>query len=387
MTRWKFGSILRKPDPSVIAVQSIFFLEAFAFSSWLPHLPELKEMLHLSEGEVGAILLALPAGSLLGAPLAGVAGIWLSLRVLNLLSLSAMVLAISLIGLASHSVVLAVILALVGIFAGAVGVSMNSAGLTVEKLIGRPVLLRCHGFFSIGLAVGALLASITLSALSTFAHLSLVAVGVLLVAVLIYRWIPNSSSDDEQEGKRFSLPSGAMLIPALIAGGSMLAEGTTMDWSSIYLSTILDAPPTSVGLGVSAFSAAMALIRFTGDGVTMRLGESKVILYGASIGTIGYLIVSFSEERYLALAGFALIGLGLAPVMPTAFRIAAKLSAQLPGIGVAAVSTSATLGFLLGPVIVGLIAEFSGLRVSFGVIALLLGGVALLSRPINKHLC
>ena len=120
----------------------------------------------------------------------------------------------------------------------------------------------------------------------------------------------------------------------------------------------------AVGLGVAAFSGAMAMVCFAGDRLTERLGERRLVTGGA----LG------------AVAGFLLVGLSLAPIVPTAFRIAGQLSPRNPGLGVAAASSLGYAGFLLGPALVGFVAEASGLRGPFAAVAGLLAAVALLSR-------
>jgi MFS family permease len=165
----------------------------------------------------------------------------------------------------------------------------------------------------------------------------------------------------------------------------MLAEGATMDWSAIYLSDVLEASPSLASLGVAVFAGAMAVVRFFGDGLTQRMGDRAVMLTGAGLGAIGYLIVVIATNYQIALAGYFLVGLGLAPIVPTALRVAGRLSPHAPGIGVAAASSFATIGFLLGPALIGFIAEVSGLRTAFALVCIALIVIACLARMTPSH--
>lgn len=370
-------------DFRALTVQLVFFLQSFAFASWLTRLPAIKSDFALSEGEIGALLVTLPLGAVVASPIAGAASVWVSLRVLTVVSLSIMAFAIGLIGFAPSALVLAPVLVLVGLGAGAVGVAMNAAAIATEASVGRPILMRCHAMFSIGLAAGALAASGFVAAgVSTAPHLLTVSVLVVSGIALLSRWLPGRAIHDEPEGPKFAWPAGAVIIPSLIACGSMVAEGATMDWAAIFLRTVLDAPASSIGFGVAAFSGAMALVRFFGDSVLSNHDDSTLLAVGAGLGATGYGIVTIAPDYRVALAGYAVVGFGLAPIMPTAFRVAGRLSASAPALGVAAASSAATVGFLLGPALIGFLAEIGGLRLSFAFVVGLLCCVGLLSRKL-----
>jgi predicted MFS family arabinose efflux permease len=263
---------------------------------------------------------------------------------------------------------------------------MNSAGIAAEEAVGRPVLLRCHAMFSVGLATGALASGAFVAAgMTVAAHLATVAAFAFAAVVCVARWLPGTKPESDGQGSRFAWPSGAVVLPACIACGSMLAEGATMDWSALYLSNVLEAPPSLASLGVAVFAGAMAVVRFFGDGLTRRMGDRAVMFTGAALGAFGYLIVVVATHHQVALAGYFLVGLGLAPIVPTALRVAGRLSPHAPGLGVAAASSFATIGFLVGPALIGFIAEVSGLRTSFALVLFVLIVIALLSRMLRSN--
>lgn len=364
---------------------ALFFIEAFAFASWLPRLPELKAALGLSEGDLGLVLLALPTGALVAMPVAGWASTRVSIRTLNAACMTWMYVAIAAVGLAGTVPALVAVLFAMGLGTGSMGVAMNVAALDAERRMSRPILSRCHAMFSLGLAAGGLAAGAFLQAgASILVHLSVVP-GVLL-AVLAVALRGVSSGQPRRSGEnapRFAWPMGALVIPALMALGCLLAEGAALDWSSIYLSTVVAADGALVAAGVTVFAGAMAAARFASDGLTARFGSRALAGAGAALAALGYGIVAVASNVSAAFAGFLLIGLGLAPVVPIVFRAGAEFSPRAPGIGVAAVSTFGYVGFLLGPALVGLVAEAAGLRWSFVGIAAGLTVVAVLARGLR----
>ena len=372
------------------AAFAVFFLEAFAFASWLPRLPEIKRAFALSEGDLGLVLLALPLGNLVAIPLAGWASTRLSIRRLNALGMAWMTGTITLVGLAPSVGVLVPVLLAVGLGTGTMGVAMNAAGFDAERRIGRPVLSRCHAMFSLGLAGGGLAAGLFLEASVPIVwHLLSVNLALLLVFALALRSVssatpvPNVGADEGEgagAGPRFALPTGPLLAPALIAFGALLAEGAALDWSSVFLRTVLDAEGASVAAGVTVFAGAMALARFGGDAIAERFGTRALAAGGAVVAAADYAVLAGSPNTGTAFAGLVLAGLGLAPVVPLVFRAGAVLSPAAPGLGVAAVSSLGYAGFLLGPALMGLVAEATSLRWSFAIVAALMAAVPALAR-------
>jgi MFS family permease len=360
---------------------SLFFIEAFAFASWLPRLPELRAMLALSAGNVGLILLALPTGALVAMPVAGWASTRVSIRALNATCMAWMYLAILAVGLVATVPVLVTVLFAMGLGTGSMGVAMNAAGFDAEQRLGRPILSRCHAMFSLGLAAGGLAAGAFLEAeIPILVHLAIV-IGTLFAALAAT--LPGLSSvrpsRRDPAAPRLAWPRGALLVPAVIALGCLLAEGAALDWSAIYLSTVVAADGALVAAGVTVFAGAMAAARFVGDALTARFGGRTLATGGAALAAVGYGIVAVAPDPLTALVGFLVIGLGLAPVVPIAFRAGAALSPDAPGTGVAAVSTLGYVGFLLGPALVGLTADAAGLRWSFVAISAGLLAVALVA--------
>lgn len=281
--------------------------------------------------------------------------------------------------------ILVTVLFAIGLGTGSMGVAMNAAGFEAEQRLGRPILSRCHAMFSLGLAAGGLAAGAFLAAgFSILVHL-VVMIGTLFVALAVT--LPGASGvrppQSDEEAPRFAWPKGALLVPASIALGCLLAEGAALDWSAIYLSSVVAADGALVAAGVTVFAGAMAAARFAGDALTARFGGKALAMAGAMLAAVGYGIVAMAPDALVALAGFMVVGLGLAPVVPIAFRAGASLSPNAPETGVAAVSTLGYLGFLLGPALVGVTADATGLRWSFAVISAGLLAVALVAQRLQ----
>ena len=148
------------------------------------------------------------------------------------------------------------------------------------------------------------------------------------------------------------------------------------DWGAVYLREVLAASPAVAALGFAAFSACMAGARFGADALTERLGDARLVRLGAALAAVGLAVCVIAPTVWVAVAGFGLVGLGFAAVVPALFRAASKAPLP-PGVGIAAVASAGYLGFLAGPPVIGFIAEAAGLRVSFGVLAVLAVIVAL----------
>ena len=367
-------------DRADVSILAVFGLQALIFGSWLPRIPELKDRFALGDGALGLVLLGVPLGALVALPAAG----WLSLRTspaaLNRLCMVAMAAAIASIALAPSALGLAAILVLVGFGTAAMDIAMNVAGFAIEERRGRPILSTCHAFFSIGMATGGLVGGAMVWAGAPIAlHLALVnglVLGAFLIAV---RALPDAPPPRGDDAPAFAWPGRALLVPAVVLFFGLMAEGAMQDWSAVFLADVIGSEGAVVGLGLTVFAGAMAAVRLLGDPLSERFGSRALIGASGAAGALGLAVLALSPGVPAALAGFALTGAGIAVIAPVTFRLAGRLSPRAPGVGVAAVATPGYLGFLLGPPLVGFLAEAGGLRLSFAVLAASMALVALLA--------
>ncbi|NYH25321.1 hypothetical protein [Paraburkholderia bryophila] len=179
-------------------------------------------------------------------------------------------------------------------------------------------------------------------------------------------------------------PNAAVMKLALLAFLCMLVEGAVADWSAVYLRSTLNQQASVAAIGYSAFAFSMAACRIVGDVSVRRFGSSKVVALGGLIAVAGLALVLSWPTVLTACVGFAMVGIGLANIVPVIFSAAGR-STVTPAIGVSMAATAGYAGFLVGPPLIGLGAGLLGLRVALCVLVMaaltvcLLGGKAVRS--------
>ncbi len=262
---------------------------------------------------------------------------------------------------------------LTGMFLGAQDVAMNAAADAIEKELNIKIMSTCHGFFSLGLMLGAFTASFAIGQ-EIGKELHMVITVVLMLAFLflsLSRRMLQFPSVETEEDTLFVLPKGPLLMMGLVGFCVMMAEGAVNDWSAIYLKDTLMANSYAIGFGLAGFSFSMAIGRFYGDIIVPKYGAKRIVSLGSLIGAIGILVAVVSSSMVLAVIGFTIVGIGFSCVVPVLFRNAASVPTIASGVGVAAVSTSGFLGFLIGPPTIGFIGETYGLDYGLGFAAIL----------------
>lgn len=366
-----------------VAVNVVFLLNGMLFATWAVNIPGVRTALGLTDAQVGGALLAVGLGSLVSMPLTGG---WIartgSHRVTARLAPLVM-LALALPFLVPNLSTLVAVLALLGFLNGALDVSMNAQGVTVEKALGRPIMSRLHAYFSLGGVLGALLGTLLVGRVPMLAH----AGGVALLSALAGLWAgrrllpdPAHSGDNGAAAAQ----SGPALSPAVLLLGAlcflgMLSEGAHYDWAALYFHDVLGLPGGQAGIGYAAFVATMTLGRWFGDQTRARFGDEALVRGGALLSALGLGLALLLPSPALATLGFALSGLGLSNVVPVMYGAAGH---ALHGKGIAQVATIGYGGFLLGPPLIGFLAHRFGLAQSLGLAVLGaalvagLGGVA-----------
>ena len=363
----------------------VFFANGAAIGSWVPHIPEAKHALGLSDGLLGLALLGMAAGSLVGLPLSGVLTARFGSRRTTTAAILALLLATPLPLLAPSLAAFSVTLILLGIANGAVDVAMNTQAIAVEERVGRAIMSGFHGLFSAGGLAGAAAAGLAMQArIGPVAHLTASVALLLLVTLRAVRSLLPAVPAAAKTAI-FRLPRGALLALEVFALCSLLAEGAMGDWAAVYLREDLGTGAGYAALGFAGFSLAMAAGRFLGDRVVRRHGGRAVLYAGAGVASTVLTTGLLAGEPWAAVAGFSGVGLGLANAVPILFRAAGKISGIRPELAIAAVSTAGYCGFLAGPPVIGLIAEQLGLAAGLGLVALALAIVAVGSMSITQE--
>jgi predicted MFS family arabinose efflux permease len=265
----------------------------------------------------------------------------------------------------------------IGLLAGLIDVAMNIEAVAVERRFERRVMSAIHGTWSVALFVGAALASAGIAAgLSIGIHLPISAALVVIVSAAFLMWLPDPEEADGEAGagawiERREEPnvgrsiSLRVLLLCLVAGGSFLVEGIAVEWSAVFLRESVGADPSAAGLGVVAFSAGMALSRFLGDRLVARFGQPTVVRIGASGAFMALAAMLIVLRLVPSVAAFGIVGLGLGPVVPLAFRAAGRTHRLGHASALPLVVTAGYAGSIVGPLLLGFIADLATLRVAF----------------------
>jgi hypothetical protein len=236
-----------------------------------------------------------------------------------------------------------------------------------------------HGLFSVGGLTGAGAATALLSLGCTPLATTLAASAVTLAALGLAapRLLPDRPT---RAGAMFAWPRGVVILLGVLAFACFLVEGAMLDWGAVFLVENRHVDPRSAGVGYTIFSAAMVVGRLTGDRIVAALGGGRVLLWGGLLTAAGVAWLLAAPTAPLALAGFALIGLGAANIVPVLFSAAGRQQAMPPSLAIASMSTFGYAGILAGPAIIGGVAHLVGLPLA---IALL--GVLILLAPLGRR--
>ena len=374
-----------RADPGWRAVAAAFAFNGLLFGVWASRIPTFKRDFALDPGALGLLLLALAAGAISFFALAGALSERMGPARVTLLCALAYGPALLLLPLAPSLSLLTLALFGFGAVHGAMDVAMNGWAAEVETRLGRPTMSIFHALFSLGAAAGAASGYGAIGAgLPPLAHFALVAIpGAALALALIAPQAPTRAPDPTQTQRpRFRLPSGSLVLVGLIAFAVSVGEGAMADWSAVFLRLVTGTTEAQAALGYAAFSATMVLTRLSGGLLVERFGPVRTARLSGLLAACGLALVILAPGLGTALAGFALTGIGYAVVIPLAFSRAAQDSHMRPGPALASVATLGYGGLLLGPVLVGAIAELGNLRLSFTALALL----ALVPVPLAAHL-
>lgn len=369
-----------------VALSAAFLANGFIIGSWAPQIPLFAERLGLSKAELGLMILAFGLGAVAAMPVVGRliarSGSRLPLVVLHL----AIVFALPVLALAPTVPLGIAAILFAGIGTGGMDVAMNVNAVAVERRMGRAIMSACHGFWSVGGLLGAGIGGFAIAGLGGAAHGLLVGLLVAVSFVPVWRHaLPDRPAPESAEARGVAVSGGGWaaygraVAVGLFALAVMIPEGTAIDWSAIYLRETLGADAAASGLAFASFSAAMAVLRFAGDGIRDRFGAVRTARISALFGAAGLVLVALAPDVPIALLGFAIMGIGLANIVPIAFSAAGNLPGLPPGVGMSVVTGLGYSGILVAPSAIGFIAEHSGFPPVFLGLALGLLGLFLIA--------
>ncbi|OUD36001.1 MFS transporter [Flavobacterium sp. FPG59] len=352
------------------AVSVFYFGMGLCFATWASRIPDIKTSLHLSEGGLGTILFALPLGQLIVMPFSGKLVTRFGSHKVLIVALSMYVVSMTNLGLATAAWQLSLGLFVFGIFGNLSNIAVNTQGVYTEGLFKRTIMASFHGMWSFAGFTGALVGLAMLSLqLTPYIHFIIVAALVLLMMLFNFKYLIKAKEKIQTEQKKlFSKPDSSLLWLGVIGFCCMASEGVMFDWSGVYFKDVIKAPGPLVILGYTSFMIMMASGRFIGDAIILKFGRKVVLQVSGILISSGLFTAVFFPYVIPATIAFMFVGLGVSTIIPTVYSVAGKTPNVAPSVALTTVSSVSFLGFLMGPPIIGYIAELSSLRFSFAFI-------------------
>ncbi len=357
---------------SRLALAYFFFLSGLRFASWASRIPDIQLQLHLSDAALGSVLFALPAGSMSGLPISGYLVARFGSRKMLFIATLLFPLSMIGIGMSESSIALAIQLYFFGVTGNLLNICVNTQAVAVEALYERSIMASFHGLWSLGGFSGALIGTLMVGEhISPLKHFIDVSIVGLIVGFIIYPFTLKREEKQKRATTLFVKPDNYLLIIGLIAFGSMVCEGTMFDWSGVYFVKVVKVSSALRTFGYVSFMSAMASGRFIGDKLITKYGAKKILQISGIVISSGLLFAVIFPTVITATIGFLLVGFGVSSVVPLSYAMAGRSKKMAPSLAIAAVSSIGFIGFLMGPPLIGFIAQAVSLRLSFTLIACL----------------
>ena len=367
-----------------IATFGVFVVNGAIVGTWVAHIPWISDRFDFSKSTLGLVLITMSIGVIVALPIMGQAIVRLgSVRATRLTApFCTAVLLLPL--LAPEPWLLPFALIALGAGSGSMDVSMNAHGVAVERVLGRPVMSSLHAGWSLGGVAGAGLVAIG-SAAGLDPRLEVVlAAGLLALALVVClpRLGPGSQTEEAPAG--FVWPSRAVILLAALCLMIMVTEGAMADWGGLYLTRDLGTSTAVAALAFTAFSGGMMAARLIGDWLNRRLGAARLMRWGTALAGVALAVMLLAGSVPVALAGFFLVGVGVANGVPMVFSAAGHAPGKESGPNIAAVSSMGSIGFLAGPPFFGFLADATSLPLALGTLCIGLAGVVLAANAVGR---
>jgi fucose permease len=366
-------------DRERVGVAVAFLGHAVIFGTWASRIPAVKHALGLSDAQLGLAFFGAAAGTLIGSRLGG--ALTSRVRAWRVVQAGLPVLAAGLVvaALAGDQATLTAALVALGVTAAVVDVAMNSEAVVVERARGKPLMSGFHGFWSVGLMVGAV-AGIGAAALDLRPAVHFALAGVIVaagsapfLARLPHRSVPNRTANAAGGW------SPKLVVLGLIAFCAFFAEGAAADWSAVYLRDRADAGAAVAAAAFASFSLAMATSRLAGNRLAAGFGPVRLARAASVMAGLGLALALLVPTSAAGLLGFALLGAGIAPIVPTVISAAGGARLGTPEAVVSRVFAVGYVGGIIGPALIGFTAGQIGLRAALAIPVCLIGLIAIAS--------
>jgi predicted MFS family arabinose efflux permease len=360
------------------ATAVVFAVHGCVTGSFAARVPWIASHVGVGVGKLGVALLMVGFGAMLAMPFSGRLAHRYALRPLVTATIVAWCAALVLPPLPTTLVLLCVVLLVFGAAAGLADMAMNAEGVLVEKTFGRSVMSSFHGFWSVGVLLGAGVSALAAHAgIDTRVQFTVEAFVLAAIGAAAAQLLLDDASTTEVEAPpAFALPTRPVLLIGLVGLCSVFAEQAGTDWSALYIRDELGGSASTAALAVSAFAVAMAAARLVGDQVIRRLGPVRTVRMSGACAALGAVAVVLAPNAALGLVAFALLGIGVALVVPLAFAAAGRVGPS-PARSIAGVAGIAYASGLVAPGVIGAVAWASSLTTSFLLVAALVAIIAL----------
>lgn len=352
------------------AVSVAYGVQGLSLAILVTRIPTVRDRLGLSEVGLGLLLVLVPVMAGVGSVLAGILTARLHSKPVLRVAGPFVPLSVVAVGLAPSLPAAVIALSIFGVAIGMVDATMNMQAVSLQAAYGRPVISSCYAWFSLVSIAGALLAA---AAAATdiplwlfFAACAAVAVPLQLV---VGRWLLPDAVVGAVDSER-RVPWAPVIAVGIALMCAYVLDSATQNWSAVYLTDALGAQESVAALGYAAYSALLLIGRLAVDRVDMRAGPVRLVRAAAILGLVGLVVVALAPDPTVALIGFAILGLAVAPMIPLAFVAAASHDRDATGRAVARVNVFNYVGVLLGAPLVGIVAEASSLRIAFAALGI-----------------
>ena len=364
-----------------IAVAAFFFVQGLSFAAWASRIPDIKNMLHLTEGGLGTVLLALPIGLMASLPISGWMVTHYGSKKMVLIGAVLYAITLGFIGFVTRTEQLVIALFAFGLWGNLTNIAVNTQAVAVEQVYGKSIMASFHGLWSLAGFVSAMIGSLFISVnIPPQIHFSIIALIAFAIIFTAYKHTMGDSEKSNGESQpMFVKPDRDLLTLGLIGFCAMVCEGAMFDWSGVYFQEAVHVPASMTTLGYVAFMGTMTGGRFAGDWLANRIGRKKMLQVSGLLMGTGLAIAVLFPYLISATFGFLLVGFGVSSVVPLVYSAAGRSTTMSAGMALAAVSSISFIGFLIGPPLIGIVAQFADLRWSFAIVGILASMTTLLS--------
>ncbi|HET6502167.1 MAG TPA: MFS transporter [Amycolatopsis sp.] len=368
-----------------VAVFVVFGLNGAVYGTWAPRVPALSEQLRAGPAQLGLTLFAMTAGMLTAAAFAGRLAERFGARAMIVGSVALGCLILPVLGGLTSVIWFGVAVIGLGAANGALDVSMNIAGVGVERRIDRPIMPVFHAGFSFGGLAGSAAAGLAAARhIPLEWHFGVAAVVIAVALLVVLPGLPRAVPRAERAAVTARVAPArrpVLWLLAMVALLSAVAEGASSDWSALLMVSEHGIGQGAAALAFAGFSLAMAITRLGGAWAQARFGATPTLAVGALLAGAGLVLAATAPVAGLAFGGFVLAGVGLAACFPIALGLAGAAGKRDDDTGgereIAFVTAIAYGGFVGGPPMIGGIAQVTSLSVSFIVVGLLAASIAL----------